>query len=656
MKQSEFCSKSLEDRAALQISMEISAVCCEYRWNTMKKLVTQCPSGHRIQMDGYERDQKKAWGQISYIVDSRKQKCVMCSAGKVVEGASCLTECRSCPKGRISFAGHGHCQSCPDGASNDGGSGSCATCARGYITNHGSSCCTYQQQTFCGSCGSDSVCLRCESGKYKTSSTECSACPGNQFTNVNTIDCDTCSQSGTGVNQYNSGCRWCIAGERSFIGVCQPCPAGHSSENKASQCVMCTPGKFNPIQGGLCVNCVAGKTSIASFTDCQFCNKETYSNEATSFTCTNCGAGSYAPLPGASSCIVCNSNEIYDKIECRPPRQMQIYKGLQGFEIEGNDYIKIGPTTEISVSRTNSRSDSIMYYRSGYNTQDPCTCMNDRDFAHLCGHSIVMNQDAYLTTESEHQLLSSFAYNVDTIDDDRQGVMSFKIERRGVCKSCLKCNTGHFNPNCPTNIYQEGSCLRCKTLALDCSPGQYMSHAHPLGCEFDSAGTDYVCMDCQTYMKNSLGYFLLVGCGATDFVRWSHTHYLASSASSLVAETCTFETGSPACTWGGVTLERKTPFGSHSIEIPYCPPGYFFSCKGGDIPSTSDPYSVDCCSKCRDCDVASGLKRGASYSNCTGYTDTDTQYTQCQVRCENNMYENAEGNCVGCTTCREGEI
>ena len=480
---------------------------------------------------------------------------------------------------------------------------------------------------------------------------------------------ESCTDQNSFYCYLPMACRVCYTGSCKVWHTRRECTS--TSDSICVECSLidaCGDGSTpDPAGGCTCVSCVAGSTyksapgleacSTCSTAACGTWQRRSVCTVSSDSTCQACPGKCIGRTPAVGcDCIPCNKDEIFDGTECRRPREMQIYKGMQGFEIEGADHIKSGPTTEISVSRTNSRGDSIMYYRSGYNTQDPCTCMNDRDFAHLCGHSIVMNQDAYLRTESEHRLLSSFAHNTDTIDDDRRGVLSFKIERRGVCMNCLKCNAGSFNPNCPTNMYQEGNCLPCKTLALDCLPGQYLNHVHPLGCEFDSVGTDYFCQDCQTYMKNSTGYFLLVGCGATDFVRWPHTHYLASSSSLLVTETCMFETGSPMCMWGAVTLERKTPFGSHSLEIPYCPPGYFFSCKGGDIPLTSDTYSVRCCSKCRDCDVASGLKRGSSYRDCSGHTDIDTQYTQCQVRCENNMYENTEGQCVECTTCREGEL
>ena len=355
------------------------------------------------------------------------------------------------------------------------------------------------------------------------------------------------------------------------------------------------------------------------------------------------------------ACIPCNEDEIFDGIECRRPWEMQIYKGLQGFEIEGADFIRIGPIEEEAVSRVRG-VNMIMYYRSGVASQDPCTCTHDRDFAHLCGYSVFLEQNAYLKTETDYTLLSSFDHETDAIDADRRGVVSFKIERKGVCQNCKRCENGQFNSECPTNKYEEGRCMACKIIGEDCQSRQYLSHTHPLGCAFDSAGSDYTCSDCETYVKNSLGFFLLVGCGVTNFVRWPHAHHLASSASALVAETCAFEAGAPECVWGGVQLERKVPFGSHSLEIPYCPPGYYFACRDGDVPLTSAVYSVACCARCRDCDVASGLKRGASYKNCTGYTDSDTQYTHCQARCENNMYENADGECVECTTCREGEI
>jgi len=182
-----------------------------------------------------------------------------------------------------------------------------------YINSASSSCASCPANTFnafntntkdistcwCvpGSYYASSKCNLCERGKFWANG-QCSNCPAGTFSNV------------SGATN-SSVCASCLAGTYAAAGssACTTCPARSSSlDGSASitNCI-CDAGSTGP-NGGPCVLCAVGKYKVANGTAvCTDCLAGTFSNVsgATNLgVCATCLAGTYAAA-GSSACTTC---------------------------------------------------------------------------------------------------------------------------------------------------------------------------------------------------------------------------------------------------------------------------------------------------------------------------------------------------------------
>jgi len=197
-----------------------------------------------------------------YMVRSSKPmaagQCTPCAAGKYSANENILTSCTSCQAGKYSNA---------VGASSDL---TCADCSNLGPTFYSSS----------------------------PGSTSCSECSALQLPNAARTSCSFCID---GYVDFPS-CTACIRGKYAQSGddSCTSCPAGRASTTEGaatiSSCAACGQGKYALEASSSCTDCTPGKYS----------DTESGTSESVCISCSQVGETSYAPSPGASSCLICS--------------------------------------------------------------------------------------------------------------------------------------------------------------------------------------------------------------------------------------------------------------------------------------------------------------------------------------------------------------
>ena len=107
------------------------------------------------------------------------------------------------------------------------------------------------------------MCTQCEPGKFADSSTGttlCEDCPGGRFSGLGETSCSNCTK-GT----YSTDGKTCLACPAGTFGAeegldsptCSGvCPPGTYSDNYASACLSCAPGKFAEVErSSKCISC-----------------------------------------------------------------------------------------------------------------------------------------------------------------------------------------------------------------------------------------------------------------------------------------------------------------------------------------------------------------------------------------------------------------
>ena len=105
----------------------------------------------------------------------------------------------------------------------------------------------------------------------------------------------------------------CAAGSLSVNGVCVPCAAGSYAPAGVVMCTNCSAGKYSNVTGAssasVCTNCTVGTYSTAvgssSSVVCMNCLPGKYSGVTGASACANCSAGSYSVAIGATSSAAC---------------------------------------------------------------------------------------------------------------------------------------------------------------------------------------------------------------------------------------------------------------------------------------------------------------------------------------------------------------
>jgi hypothetical protein len=306
--------------------------------------------------------------------------------------------------------------------------------------------------------------------------------------------------------------------------------------------------------------------------------------------------------------------------------------------LRGSDSFKATEYAELPVA--------VDHFRNADFQQQACSCNNRHKFAQFCGGYALRDQNAWMQHQGSGDLSTLQGLGPQAV------VAQYAIRREGVCQFCATCLWREFNGLCASG--RSGACASCRALA-SCPAAHFLTHEHPSGCQQFHALADYQCERCKVWEQVGQHYVLLVGCGMQDLRRWTP---LGSAVGGVLdVAVCSFDgdatTGavSAACQHAGAPLVRRQPFGNYSSLLPYCPPGWFFTCADGSV---FDAFSAACCSRCEECPAELRKKTGL-WTRCTGMTSVDTQSSQCTARCENNMYEH-NGTCLFCNTCKEGEV
>ncbi len=223
------------------------------------------------------------------------------------------------------------------------GNGSKTACGRGTWSGRGERACRACDEV----CGAGFLRVRaCDA----TGDLVCAACP-----------------SGFGCDGGDGGATVCRAGTYSVLGVCAECPANHSSDAGASECVCL---------GEECTGCPPG--SIAVGTQCrpspkgyglvsgelQLCPRNTYSSA--SGHCLACGLNAWSE-PGASSAAECVCADGFTRSgdECVPCKAGTVYSN--------HNKCVLCPAGEYCLGKTHHEPcPSDMYSHRGAGMCTPC--------------------------------------------------------------------------------------------------------------------------------------------------------------------------------------------------------------------------------------------------------------------------------------------
>jgi len=483
------------------------------------------------------------------------------------------------------------------------------------------------------------------------------------FTLAVPLQCSECAKSeGVGDFDTDTGARECGECFSPFVlelslGALAGCPESSVFYRQAE----CDLHQVSLRRGGAgALRCVACRTLTAADGYARGSHRPLLDNECRQCVRVARAAASTAGLDAAGAlaavaatclrcddCRNCSASSTFDEVHplfCRPLADMvALAPGAwvaQGRLVGADEYKK--------DEFTPSALDADHFRGPGFQ-QRLCTCNNRHKFAQYCGAYAVRDQDAWMTRDGVEELrLSLFT--------DAGMLARYIIKREGACQPCLACPPAHFNGRCVQG--REGVCALCRALSsCTATPRPFLHHSHAEGCAQTHALSDYECRECPVWAKLGQEHMLLVGCGDQNLRRWTPTAR-AFDGVLLVGE-CAFEHGpgfggapaSAVCRHAGADLQRQRPFGNYSALMPYCPPGWFFTCPDR---ATTAPWDPECCAKCGECPPEQS-KNTAAWRRCSGAADYDSQASHCVDRCENNMYE-FNNTCLFCTTCKEGEL
>ncbi|KAH8055460.1 hypothetical protein JL721_10187 [Aureococcus anophagefferens] len=298
-----------------------------------------------------------------------QSSCALADAGSFVKRTA--SEQTACDAGKYSGSGADECVDCEAGTYQDAtGQSSCALADGGSFVKRTASeqtacdagkysgsarrvrdCAagTYQDATGQSSCAladggrGSGPCLDCAAAKYadEEASSDCKLAEAGSFVASTGASASTPCFAGSYAATASSECATCEVGTYSTEGsdTCTLCPSGYSSDAEgASECEACPVGKYKGAGSGPCLDCAAAKyadeegssdcklaeagsfvgstgasASTACFagtaaeaSECSACPVGTFKG-AGSGPCVECGAGTFGPETGQSSCLLANS-------------------------------------------------------------------------------------------------------------------------------------------------------------------------------------------------------------------------------------------------------------------------------------------------------------------------------------------------------------
>lgn len=214
------------------------------------------------------------------------------------------TVCVNCPPGRYTPKNLYTCIDCPAGTQPDPKRVKCEECPKGFYSNN--------QTEF--------ECIRCYPPYYTKDHTNCTACPPG-FESSDGSECHVCAP---GYAWSAGRCSACRAGTECswshrdwYCDSCANCLPGSCSMREATNCSLCSAGRFQSNAGQTsCIGCAPGmyqdKTGSTSCVECPegfFCPNAT--------TAMPCPLGKFCPS-GSTSPLECSSLYDPDNSGCRP--------------------------------------------------------------------------------------------------------------------------------------------------------------------------------------------------------------------------------------------------------------------------------------------------------------------------------------------------
>lgn len=209
------------------------------------------------------------------------------------------------------MTGQTSCFLCPQGTYNNiTGQSACVECNKGYSTDLPGQI-SINDCTLCpaGEYSLNDKCTQCPGGTYGPFDNVCQVCSSGTWSGRGFPQCVLCSPGY--YNPYSgsvssSSCLTCDPGTYSHAGqsYCSNCTAGTFSLPGSSSCMQCPAGTYGPIDN-ICQLCNSGTYSGAGQSYCTACSPGTYNPQNGSATCIPCGAGSYNPSIGQTLCVSC---------------------------------------------------------------------------------------------------------------------------------------------------------------------------------------------------------------------------------------------------------------------------------------------------------------------------------------------------------------
>ncbi|GMH77627.1 hypothetical protein TrLO_g10306 [Triparma laevis f. longispina] len=254
---------------------------------------TSCPSGKFITDDS-----------VTATLHADLAACIDCEAGKIANAPITASNCDICAFGKYSSIASINCTSCPSGK---------------FITDDSvtaalhadlAACIDCDAGTFASEYGSSS-CDICSFGKYSSiASINCTSCPSGKFITDDSVT--------AALHADLAACIDCEAGKMAndptTASNCDICTFGKYSSIASINCTSCPSGKFitdDSVTATLhadlaaCVDCDGGKSSTAPASSCPLiCPPGTY---AAGTPCTSCSAGKFNENEQQESCINCGS-------------------------------------------------------------------------------------------------------------------------------------------------------------------------------------------------------------------------------------------------------------------------------------------------------------------------------------------------------------
>ena len=540
------------------------------------------------------------------------QGCVSCGLGTFA-ATSNQTVCAACAPGaeartRASTA----CTPCAPGtfSASPGVAGGCAPCPRGtYGADAGLTLCvpcpagTFGTQ-FNGSRSAldCQLCAHAEGFYSAAGATTCVYCEGGL------VDDDAAACVGCGYGRYEQTST--LSGKR----LCLPCPPGHIQPTthfatNASLCVPCAspftqvpiseaegggqhctdvPSGFqvlwpflanstvapcpegtyrNASMRGGCAPCPAGTRSIAggAAVECPPCLVGTFSFPGFP-SCYTCLPGTYAPLPGATACLLCPAGSIADTSSTCTPCPRNTYSASASHPCMPCPFDEVAPGGATACTRCPPWRMRI---------DDACSpCPAGQYMDSFSPGDVVVGDGAEVLYGCVRCPAGKFNPLPAATSAAACTLCSSGLVPDAAHVACVRCPPGGFvGPGtmrcqpCPVGMW----CAATTTNAQPCLPGTYASAPGSTACALCAGGTFMARPIASACVACAAGTFAALGGGATSCTNCASDRFAASAA----ATACAPRTRQCEAGYYVVVRNGQSTLDNGCAPCQPCPPGQF---------------------------------------------------------------------------------